>query len=449
MAALRTAQLAGLSTGQLVSLSTTQVAALSTAAFAGGLSTAQVAALTTAQAASLSTSQVAALSTRNLVALSTEAIGALSTAEVAALSTAQIGVLTSAQGVGLTSAQVASLSTAQVAALSTSALAALDTADLVALSTNGIRALSTRQLRTLTTGEIASLTTTQVHALTTIQIHALTTDQRQALSGAQLAALISLTPIVLDLNGDGVQTTSLANGVQFDLAATGTKLNTGWTAGGDGLLALDRNGDGVINDGSELFGSGTTLANGHRAADGYAALAELDSNGDGSVDAKDGQFAQLKVWVDGNADGVSQADELKSLADLGITKLNLDVQQSLSGNNGNTIGATSTYETADGASHAAADVWFAVSATRQSLSGNVSGLSQALSSFGSSEASTTAKLEVPGQQSGGNAAQLAAAIQQFNADKPTLNAGQAATDDLKLKALHGAAAQGVLAVPGK
>ena len=253
------------------------------------------------------------------------------------------------------------------------------------------------------------------------------------------------------LTGAGVQTSAIDKGVQFDLGATGTKLNTGWIAGGDGLLALDRNGDGIINDGSELFGSGTTLANGKRAADGYAAMAELDTNGDGTIDVKDGKFAELRVWVDGNADGVSQADELKSLADLGITKLNLDVKESLTGNNGNVIGATSTYETTDGATHAAADVWFAVSPVQQQLNSNVSGLSQALSAFSHSETvSSGAKLEVPGQGVGGNVAQLAAALNQFDADtKPTLNGTQAATEDLKLKALHGGTAQGYLAVPGK
>jgi hypothetical protein len=190
------------------------------------------------------------------------------------------------------------------------------------------------------------------------------------------------------------------------------------------------------------------LANGKHAGNGYAAMAELDTNGDGVIDAKDSQFANLRVWVDGNADGVSQADELKSLTDLGITKLNLDVKEGLAHNNGNTISATSTYETADGATHAAADVWFAVSAVQQPLSSNVSGLSQALAGFHSDNAACpAAKLEVPGQQ--GNAGQLAAAIAQFNADKPTLNAGQAATDELKLKALHGGASQGHLAVPGK
>jgi hypothetical protein len=81
------------------------------------------------------------------------------------------------------------------------------------------------------------------------------------------------------------------------------------------------------------------------------------------VDAKDSAFGNLRVWVDGNADGVSQADELKSLTDLGITKLNLDAKQNVSQNNGNWVGITSTYETADGASHAAADVWFAQGAT--------------------------------------------------------------------------------------
>ncbi len=237
------------------------------------------------------------------------------------------------------------------------------------MSTAAIAALTTRQFSTLRTAEIASLTTNQVHAMTSAQLHALSSDQVHAMTTTQTAALSFLTPIVLDLNGDGVQTTALGKGVQFDLLANGNKVNTGWTAGGDGLLALDRNHDGVINDGSELFGSGTTLANGQKAATGYQAMAELDTNGDGTIDAKDSAFADLRVWVDGNADGVSQADELKSLADLGITKLNLDVKAGGAVNNGNILGLTSTFETADGATHAAADVWFATTPT-SNLSGS-------------------------------------------------------------------------------
>jgi hypothetical protein len=296
------------------------------------------------------------------------------------------------------------------------------------------------------------MTTNQIHALSTVQFHAMTSAQSSVMTVAQINALKSLTPIVLDLNGDGVQTVGLGNGVQFDLAATGTKVNTGWIAGGDGLLALDRNHDGVINDGSELFGSGTTLANGQKAGTGYEAMAELDTNGDGSIDAKDGAFADLRVWVDGNADGVSQADELKSLDQLGITKLNLDVKKDVTVNNGNVIGLTSTFETADGATHAAADVWFAVSPVNN-LSSNVSGLAQALSSFSGDSTTTAApKLDIPGNGTTGGAAQLADALKQYGADgKPVLGGESMTSSDsaLRLKALQSGTSHGFLAVPSK
>jgi len=309
----------------------------------------------------------------------------------------------------------------------------------------------TRQVHALTSRVVTALSTQQIHALSTQQLHALSSEQIAGWTSAQKGAVISLTPIVLDLNGDGIQTLSIANGVQFDLGATGTKVNTGWVAGGDGLLALDRNHDGIINDGSELFGSGTTLANGQKAADGYAAMAELDTNGDGVINAKDSAFADLRVWVDGNADGVSQTDELKSLTDLGITKLNLDVKQAAGINNGNIIGLSSTYETADGASHAAADVWFAVSPVTN-LSGNVSGLAQAMSAFAGAAATPVAatKLEAPGSSSAG--AVLADALKQYGADgKPVLGGeSMTASDSVqRLKALHSSAPQGFLAVPGK
>lgn len=97
------------------------------------------------------------------------------------------------------------------------------------------------------------------------------------MSGAQTAALALSTPLVLDLDGNGVQTLGLSSNVRFDLNATGTALNTGWVGQGDGLLAIDINGDGQVNDGSELFGSSYTLADGTRAQDGFAALASAGS----------------------------------------------------------------------------------------------------------------------------------------------------------------------------
>jgi hypothetical protein len=196
------------------------------------------------------------------------------------------------------------------------------------------------------------LTTGQVEALTTAQIGAF------SVSNGATGALHLGTPIVLDLNGDGVKTQSIGAGVKFDLFATGNQVNTGWVSNSDGLLVLDRNHDGKVNDGSELFGSSTTLTDGSKAADGYQALREMDSNGDGVINQGDAAFADLKVWVDSNSDGITEDGELKSLADLKITSISANADVNLSKDSGNLIGLTSTYQTADGASHAAADVWF-------------------------------------------------------------------------------------------
>jgi hypothetical protein len=192
------------------------------------------------------------------------------------------------------------------------------------------------------------------------------------------------TPIVLDLNGDGVHTLAMAAGVQFDLLANGSKVQTGWVGSGDGLLALDRNHDGSIGDGSELFGSSTLLANGQRASDGYAALGELDANHDGVISSADAAFGDLRVWVDGNADGVSAAGELRTLADLGITEISVNATAGDSVDNGNILGLTSSFRTADGSSHAAADVWFQIqpgNAQGNSMGDKVSTLAQAIGVF--------------------------------------------------------------------
>ncbi|MEK2481579.1 hypothetical protein AAAB32_10030, partial [Lactobacillus acidophilus] len=76
------------------------------------------------------------------------------------------------------------------------------------------------------------------------------------------------TPIVLDLDGNGVTTVSSSAGVMFDLNATGNASRVGWASAQDGLLVMDVNGDGIINNGSELFGGATRLGNGERAGNG-------------------------------------------------------------------------------------------------------------------------------------------------------------------------------------
>ena len=142
---------------------------------------------------------------------------------------------------------------------------------------------------------------------------------------------------MLDLNSDGVKTLSVQDGVSFDLFGTGKKVSTGWVSADDGLLVLDRNGDGVINDGSELFGSATALANGQKASDGYAALRDLDSNQDGVMNSGDAAFTNLKVWVDADSDGVTDSGELQSLGSLGIRSVSTVATVELSKDNGNLV----------------------------------------------------------------------------------------------------------------
>ena len=380
--ALTTAQFTALTTAQIAALSPTQVAALESADFAvlsaaqiAAFTTTQAAALTNAQIAQLSITQAAALQASQIAAMSATQLSALSSAQwaglgnsqVAALNATQLPALTTARLNALTTAQFKALTTTQIAALSTAQVAALQTADLAALSTSQVRALGTAQVRALTSAEIKALSTAQIAGMATSQLVALSSAQLAALSTAQRTAAMTasanrVTPLMLDLDGNGVQTLSTASGVRFDIGNTGSSLSTGWVAAGDGLLVLDRNHNSVIDDGGELFGSGTLLPDGSHAVDGFAALAMLDANADGVVNARDAGFSSLAVWIDANSDGVTQAGELKGLAALGITGLSLDAARTISFDNGNLVGLISRYDSADGSTHALADVWLATAA---------------------------------------------------------------------------------------
>ncbi|MCV6627645.1 MAG: cadherin domain-containing protein, partial [Cellvibrionaceae bacterium] len=167
-----------------------------------------------------------------------------------------------------------------------------------------------------------------------------------------------VTPLVLDLNGDGVNTTALAQGVSFDLDADGVLDQSAWSSAEDGLLVRDINGDGKINDGSELFGSYTQLQNGEQAEHGFAALADLDSNGDGLFDAADQHYTELQVWVDGNSDGQVQAGELQSLLEAGVAQIDLGATAISETNAGNWVGLRSSWTDTEGQQHDIDDVWF-------------------------------------------------------------------------------------------
>jgi hypothetical protein len=296
--------------------------------------------LKTSGIVSFTTSQVAALGYTQLSALSSSQIGIFDTLNFSSFATSAIQ--------GITSTSIKGLTTAQIVALTTSQASAFTSLQLRAMSSSQLSAFETQDLAVLTTSAIAALSSASIGGLTTTQILSLTTSQVSA-----------MTPLVLDLHDDGINTTLLSNGTMFDLGNTGQAIWTSWITQGDGLLVRDLNADGIINNGGELFGEGTVLANGKKAKDGYQALQPLDTNHDSVINEKDQDFNQIGVWVD-NGDGITQSVELHSLTQLGITSISLNVTQSSEVNNGNLIGLMGSYKTDDGKTHTMGDVWFSV-----------------------------------------------------------------------------------------
>ncbi len=165
---------------------------------------------------------------------------------------------------------------------------------------------------------------------------------------SNLSTLISgghIDPIVLDLGTPGISFTSLHNGVSFDINGDGVADHVAWTAGNDGILAYDVNGNGTIDNGNELF---TPNFAGGNFASGLAALASLDSNGDGVINSADAAFAKLEVWQDSNHNGVADAGELSSLTDKDITAINLDGTPANGTIDGQQLQAQGSFSYADG-----------------------------------------------------------------------------------------------------
>ena len=135
--------------------------------------------------------------------------------------------------------------------------------------------------------------------------------------------VMGFDPIIFDLNNDGIFSSGVEDGVFFDYEGDGFAERTAWMSEGDGMLVRDINKNGIIDDGSELFGDRTLLSNGKLAKSGFEALLDLDSNEDGIINEADSAFNELKIWIDKNRDGISQSDELFTLKELGIKEINL------------------------------------------------------------------------------------------------------------------------------
>ncbi len=187
----------------------------------------------------------------------------------------------------------------------------------------------------------------------------------------------AMDPLALDMDGDGFETLSaLVGGVLFDHEGTGVRSGTGWLNGDDYWVVLDRDGDGLIDDGNELFGNQTRLPDGTLARDGFAAFAPLDMNADGRVDEHDApldawqiladvdgdgfighdefrgaRFADLRLWRDANMNGISEPFEMPGLDEAGIAAIRVDATargQPLPG--GNRLISTAQFIRADGSS---------------------------------------------------------------------------------------------------
>ena len=173
-------------------------------------------------------------------------------------------------------------------------------------------------------------------------------------------------PIIIDLNKNGITSTKLNNTTYFDHDNNNFKEASSWIDKGDAFLALDKNSNGLIDNGNELFGNhtisntrfGEQEANNDTSINGYEALKAYDLNGDNVIDSKDEIYDKLLLWKDSNKNAITDKGELIKLKDSGIVSIDLNYKNTNTDEKGNTIKQSSTVTFEDGSTTIANDVWF-------------------------------------------------------------------------------------------
>ena len=147
--------------------------------------------------------------------------------------------------------------------------------------------------------------------------------------------------------------TQLNPALNFDHNSNDFKEATGWISNDDAFLTYDKNGNGIIDDGSDMFGE-------TNAANGFEALKKFDDNKDGKIDENDVIWQKLSLWRDINSDAKTDEGELISIKDTDIKSIDLNYSNTHIASNGNTIEQVSKVEFKDGSSTTANDVNFEV-----------------------------------------------------------------------------------------
>jgi Ca2+-binding RTX toxin-like protein len=192
-------------------------------------------------------------------------------------------------------------------------------------------------------------------------------DQLVGVENAQFSdQSVSLaSPVILDLDGNGVTLAAKGSGTSFDWNGDGVADRTGWMTGGDGFLALDRDGDGKVSGANEL----SFVNDKPSARSDLDGLSAFDTNHDGRLSASDDQFASFGVWVDADGNGIADAGEFKTLGDAGIASIGLGgtpTERSW-GWDDNLVLNSGSFQRADGSNGTFADVALNYDASHPSI----------------------------------------------------------------------------------